>query len=166
MSVSDAFFHRVKAAQRDMIRLAGGIERAAEIANISKSHMGRMNNPSDGELMTLSVVVALENDIGQPLVTSVLAEANGRRLTDPEADRKAEANVLTGHAELLRHSAEAAHSMALAIADGHVSPAEASTVDRSLSQLQQATNDLRGMLAGIKARGGDKAALRVVGDSD
>lgn len=166
MSFSEAWFHRVKAAQRDLIKLAGGIERAAEVTSISKSHIGRMNNPADGELMPLAAVVMLEADCGQPLVTAVLAETNGRRLTDPEAERAADVSVLSMHAELMRQSAELANGMAIAIADGRVTPAEAQSVDRICSSLQAATSELRAALAAIKAKGGASAALRVVGEGD
>jgi len=162
MSVSEAWFHRVKAAQRDLIKLAGGIERAADITSISKSHIGRMNNPADGELMPVSVIVALEADTGHPLVTAVMAETNGRRLTDPEADRAADVSVLSAHAELMRQMAELANGMAVAIADGRVTPSEAQTVDRVCSSLQMATSELRASLASIKAKGGALAGLRVV----
>lgn len=166
MSFSEAWFHRVKAAQRDLIKRNGGIERAAEITSISKSHMGRMNNPADGELLPLAAVVMLEADCGQPLVTAVLAETNGRRLTDPEAERAADVSVLSMHAELMRQSAELANGMAIAIADGRVTPAEAQSVDRICSSLQAATSELRAALAAIKAKGGAAAALRVVGDGE
>lgn len=166
MSFSEAWFHRVKAAQRDLIKLAGGIERAAEVTSISKSHIGRMNNPADGELMPLAAVVMLEADCGQPLVTAVLAETNGRRLTDPEAERAADVSVLSMHAELMRQSAELANGMAIAIADGRVTPAEAQSVDRICSSLQAATSELRAALAAIKAKGGASASLRVVGEGD
>ena len=166
MSFSEAWFHRVKAAQRDLIKLAGGIERAAEVTSISKSHIGRMNNPADGELMPLAAVVMLESDCGQPLVTAVLAETNGRRLTDPEAERAADVSVLSMHAELMRQSAELANGMAIAIADGRVTPAEAQSVDRICSSLQAATSELRAALAAIKAKGGASASLRVVGGED
>lgn len=164
MSVSEAWFHRIKAAQRDLIKLNGGIERAAEITSISKSQIGRMNNPGDVELMSLAAVIALEADCGQPLVTAVLAETNGRRLTDPEAERAADVCVMASHAEMMRQSAEVAHALAVAIADGQVTAAEAHTVDRALSSLQHATSDLRAALANIKARGGEKTGLRIVGE--
>ena len=166
MSVSEAWFHRVKAAQRDLIKLAGSIERAAEITSISKSHIGRMNNPLDPELMPLSAVVALEADTGQLLVTAVMAEANGRRLTDPEADRVADVSIMARHAELMRQVAELANGMALAIADGRVTPSEAQKVDRIAADLQQATAELRTAFAGIKAVGGTAAALRIVGEGE
>ncbi len=44
-----------------------------------------MNNATDPELMPLHAVYALECECGVPVVTSAMAELNGRRLTDPDA---------------------------------------------------------------------------------
>ncbi|MFT2213101.1 hypothetical protein ACLJYM_14555 [Rhizobium giardinii] len=164
--MSDAFLFRVKAAQRDLIERCGGIERAVEITGFSKSQVGRWNNPNDPDLMPVGAIRTLEADCGRALVTAVMAEANGRRLTDPEVERQADVSIMIAHAELMRHSAELAHSMAQAISDGHVTPTEAGQVDRVASMMEKAASDLRASLAVIKARGGEKAALRVVGDAE
>lgn len=162
--MSDAFLYRVKAAQRDLIERCGGIERAVSITGFSKSHVGRWNNPNDPDLMPIGAVRALEQDCGQPLITAVMAEASGRRLTDPEAERQSEVNVLTKHAEVMRLSGELANSVAVAISDGHFSPTEAASVDRVAASLEKATSDLRAMAAVVKAQGGMSAALRIVRD--
>ena len=160
----DAFLFRVKAAQRDLIERCGGIGRAEAITGFSKSQVGRWNNPNDPDLMPLGAVKALEGDCKYLLVTAVMAEANGCRLTDPEAERRAEATVFSTHAEVMRQAAEVAHSVSLAIADGEVTPAEAAVVDRALSQVERATSEMRAACAIIKARGGEKAGLRIVGE--
>lgn len=163
--MSDAFLFRVKAAQRDLIERCGGIERAVDITGFSKSQVGRWNNPNDPDLMPVGAIRAMEADCGKALVTSVMAEANGRRLTDPEVERRADVSIMLAHAELMRQSAELSHTMAQAIADGHVSPSEAGQVDRVASMMEKAASDLRAALAVIKARGGERAELRVVGDA-
>lgn len=158
----DAFLYRVKAAQRDLINRSGGIMRVVEMTGYSKSEVGRWNNPSDPDLMPVGAIAAMERDCGVALVTAVLAETNGRRLSDPEEARQADVSVLTTHAEVMRLSAEVANSIAVAIADGHVTPSEATTIDRVASGLERAASDLRASLAVIKARGGTKAELKVV----
>ncbi|MFC3071511.1 hypothetical protein [Shinella pollutisoli] len=162
--MSDPFLYRVKAAQRDLIERCGGILRVETISGYSKSQVGRWNNPSDPDLMPVGAVRVLEADCGVALVTSVLAEANGRRLTDPETERAADVCVMLSHAELMRQAAELANGMAIAISDGQVTPTEAQTVDRLAAGLERAASDLRAALATIKARGGVPAGLRVVGD--
>lgn len=164
--MSDAFLYRMKASQRDLIERCGGIIRVEQITGFSKSQVGRWNNPNDPDLMPVGAIRALEADCGAALVTSVLAEANGRRLSDPEAERAADVSVLLTHAELMRNSAELANGMALAIADGQVTPAEAQTIDRLASNLELAASNMRSALAAIKARGGEKASLRIVGEGE
>jgi len=162
--MSDPFLYRVKAAQRDLIERCGGILRVETISGFSKSQVGRWNNPSDPDLMPLGAIRALEADCRVALVTAVLAEVNGRRLTDPEEERAQDVCVMLSHAELMRQAAELANGMALAISDGQVTPTEAQNIDRLAAGLERSASSLRASLAAIKARGGAAAALRIVGD--
>ena len=151
---TDAWFHRMKAAQRDLIKLAGTIERAAEITSFGKSTVGRWNNAGDSELMPPQAVYALEAECGVPVFTAAMAALQGRRLTDADEDAKKAGDVLQRYAEAARQSAELMSQAALAFADGKVSPAEATAIDRAAHQLQGAVEALRGALAGTKAAGG------------
>lgn len=162
--MSDAILYRLKAAQRDMIERCGGILRCETLTGFSKSQVGRWNNPNDPDLMPLGAIVVLEADCLQPLVTSVLVENLGRRISDPDADRQQEVSMLTVHAEVMRQGAELAHTLAQAIADGRVTPSEAHTLDRPAAAMQDSLSKLRMSLASIKARGGEAASLRIVGE--
>ena len=164
MSMNDGWTFRMKAAQRDLIAACGGIKSVEESFNYGKSTVGRWNDGGDPTMMPIPAVRALEADCGIPFVTSVLAEVTGRRLTDPDTERAAEVCVMQTHARVMHQMAELATGMAVAIADGQVTPMEATSVDRVAADIQTAMNDLRSALASIKARGGVKAGLRVVGD--
>ncbi|CDZ43073.1 Hypothetical protein NGAL_HAMBI1146_58460 [Neorhizobium galegae bv. officinalis] len=164
MSANEAWIFRLKAAQRDLIEACGGVERAGNKTGYGKSTVGRWFDGADPTTMPLAAVRTLEIDCNQPIVTAVMAEATGRRLTDPDLERAAEVSVMQSHAEVMRQMAELANGMAMAIADGKVTPAEATRVDRIASDIQSATNDLRSAFASIKAKGGIAAALRIVGD--
>ncbi|MDQ0456025.1 hypothetical protein [Rhizobium paknamense] len=159
---TDAWFHRIKAAQRDLIRLVGGIERAALISSVSKSHIGRMNNATDPELMPISVVFALESECGVPLVTSALAELNGRRLSDPGAEQAADRNVLTSYTAVVQRAADLTSGGAVAIADMVVTPVEARKMDRDAAEVELAVSELRKALAVVIERGGEKLGPRLV----
>jgi len=156
--LKNAWFYRVKAAQRDLINLSGGIERVAEITSISKSHVGRWNNAQDTDLMPINAVLMLEQHCGVALITSVMAELNGRRLSDETEHGQRNADVLSAYAETVRHAGEVMSAGALALADGTVTPAEALNVDRAVSVLERGLSDLRRTLAHVRA--GD---LKVVG---
>lgn len=147
-----AWFYRLKAAQRDLVKRCGGVERAAEIASVSKSQMGRCNNDGDPDLMTIPVVLALQADCGLPLVTAAMAELQGRRLTDPAAGADGgNAAVQMLHAEAIVQAGELVSAGALAFADGRLTPAEAVSIDRAAARLDAAISDLRKALAAARA---------------
>jgi len=162
--MSEAWFHRIKAAQRDLIKLCGGLDRCVEISSISRSHLGRMQNPADPEIMPISAVLALEADCGQALITSVMAGINGRRLTDPEDEQAVSACVLSTYADYRREDAELGVEVALSMADGDFTPSEITRADRKAAKVQEKLTDFRAALASGKAIGGAKAKLRVVGE--
>lgn len=153
MDITPAWFHRLKAAQRDLIRLCGGIERSSDITSMSKSHVGRWNNPTDVEIMSAPAALMLEADCGQPLFTAVMAGLNGRRLTDPDTDAARAGDLLSSHAEVVRTFAELMTQSAQSLADGNVSPSEAAAWDRALSQLEQAVAAGRKATASARATG-------------
>jgi hypothetical protein len=152
-NLNDAWFYRLKAAQRDLIKLAGGIERAAEITSMSKSQVGRWNNAGDAELISLPAALLLEAECGQAPVTAVMARMNGRRLSDPDAEARAEACVWQSHAETARKAAELLARGALAMADGKVTAAEAVEIDGAARDLINAAGELRKATAGVRAAG-------------
>lgn len=162
--MSDAIHFRLKAAQRDLISRCGGIARCVELTSFSQSQVGRWNNPNDPELMPLGAIVVLEGDCRFPLITAVLADNSGRRLTDPDAEVRQEISVLISHSDVMRQSAEISHALAMAIADGKVTPSEAHTLDRPAAAMESSLSTFRMSLAAIKARGGEQASLRVVGE--
>lgn len=156
-TISDAWFYRLKSAQRDLIKQCGGIERSADISSFGKSTVGRWNNGGDPELMPVTAVLLLEAECGTPLVTTVMAELNGRRLADPDEFGRGTGNILARYAEAVRQSGELMAVGAQAFADGKVTPAEATQLDRVASDVERALSEFRQLLAGARADG-----LRVV----
>ncbi|AZN72276.1 hypothetical protein D5400_14205 [Georhizobium profundi] len=156
---SDAWFHRLKAAQRDLIKRCGGIDRASEVTSVSRSQVGRWNNAGDPDLVTIPALLMLEAECGQPLITSVLAGIGGRRLADPdELDAGgASSCALSAHAETISRAGELMQVGARALADGKLTPAEATEMDRAAASMENSVADLRTVLSRAKV-------LRVVGD--
>lgn len=153
--ISDAWFHRIKAAQRDLIARAGGIERASEITSVSKSNIGRWNNPKDPDLMSLPAVLALEADCGVALVTGVMADLNGRRLMEPEGEGGGAASVFTRHAETVRQAGELMAAGAAAFADGRLTTTELQLLDRVASNLEISLSEFRKAIGTGKGAGGE-----------
>lgn len=157
--ISDIWFHRVKSSTRDLVKLCGGVIRAGEIADVSKSEVSRWQSATSDDIISLPAALALETECGVPLVTTAMAELNGRRLSDP---RESEVNtcLLGAYTDVASGLSEYLKAMSGALADGKLTPAEAEVVDRSLVGCEAAIAQLRLVLARIKAEGG--ATLRVV----
>lgn len=160
--MTDVFLARIKAAQRDLIEACGTYRRIEERFSYSKSVVQRWADAKHPDLMPIDAIRRLEEDCGIPFVTSVLAEVTGRRLTDPEQERAAAVCVMQSHADLVREFAELAGKMALAFADGHMTPAEATVADRAAAAMEESARQLRNALAVVKAAGGVKAGLKLV----
>lgn len=159
----NALRYSIFAAQRDLIERCGGYKRVMEMTGKSKSEVNRWQGGVDQDFMPPLAIARLERDCGQRLVTAVHANFHGCSLTDPQEQRRAEVSLMTAFADKMRHSAEVAQAMAAAIADGHVTYSEAVMVDRKLAGEERTLSDMRASLAVIKARGGDKAELKIVG---
>lgn len=157
--ISDVWFHRVKSATRDLVRLCGGVVRAGEVAGVSKSEVSRWQSAADNDVISLPAALALEAECGMPLVTSAMAEVQGRRVSDP---REAEVTgcLIGAYTGVLSGNAELQQAMAHALADGTVTPAEADVIGRNIGGLEGALVQLKQALAGVKADGA--VSLRVV----
>jgi hypothetical protein len=159
-AISDAWFHRVKAATRDLVKACGGVERAGELANVSKSEVSRWQSAGGEDVISLPAALALEAECGMPFVTAAMADLHGRRLSDPEGGEVSAAAVFARHAETVRAAAEVVAAGAIAQADGKLSPSEAEVLDRAYSELERALastrRDIAGAKAGLKIVGGGK----------
>jgi len=149
--ISDEWFHRVKAATRDLIKVCGGVVRAGEIACASKSEVSRWQSVGDEGIIPITAMLALERDCGEPFVTRVLADLNGRRISGPDEAPETSSSVMSDHAEVVRAAAEMMMTGAKALADGKVTPAEAEMFDRAVSELECAVAPLRRTLAALKS---------------
>lgn len=149
--LSDAWFHRIKSATRDLVKACGTLERCEKICATSDSHISRWQKSTHPDIINVSAALALEADCGIPYVTKVMAELNGRRLSDLEADGYVPlATVHAEHAESMRAASEALATMASALADGKITPAEAEAADRAYAELATAVSRFRMSLAKLK----------------
>lgn len=148
--ISDAWFHRIKSATRDLTERCGGVERSAAIANVSKSEVGRWRVPTEPTIITLPAALALEAECGVPLVTAAMAALQGRRVVG-EDEAGGDASAIIGrHAEMMRSMAEVVSTAASAFADGRVTPAEADLLDRAAAELHRKLDAWRNDIAAAK----------------
>jgi hypothetical protein len=145
----------LKAAQRDLIAAAGGIERAAAVCSYGKSTVGRWANGESPELMPLEAMFALEEETGRHDLSAAIAAARGKRFAETETVA-ANGCVMSAHAEAVVRMGELMTEGALAFADGQITPSESSQIDRALAKVNDAVSEYRKILAGGRAAGGMK----------
>lgn len=150
-AITDAWFHRLKAATRDLVKHCGGVVRAGEIAHVSKSEISRLQSATDPDIISIPQALSLEADCGLPLVTTVMADLHGRRLSDPVAEGREAASVFGRAATAVRAAGEMMAGIAVAQADGEMTAAEAETLDRLAGDVERALGDFRQGVAEIKA---------------
>lgn len=147
--IPDAWFHRVKAATRDLVTRCGGVVRSGELVNLSKTEVSRWQT-DDKVIVPLAAVLVLEADCGAPIVTKVMAELNGRRVSDGDASEGDASEIVRRHAEMIRAVAEVMATAATAFSDGRVTPTEAELLDRAAGELARALDTWRGDIAAAK----------------
>lgn len=150
MNKRDTWSNRMKAAQRDLIKACGGIERSAEVANVSAAQIGRCNNAETDDLLSARAKAKLEADCGYPWVTRTELQLLGFEMHENAAgggDRTSDVHSTTS-----RVVAEAADVMRVyseALADGKITPADIAKLQKELGELSHAVEDAR--LAGAAA---------------
>lgn len=156
MSERDAWFYRMKAAQRELIGRCGGIEPAARIGEVSVAQMGRLNNVGADDLMSARVKARLEMHVGEPIVSRVEVEALGWTAAlpgEPSAFAADCPHVAT--ARVLSEAGDVARAYAEACRDGRFSPADAEMCERELVELARAVELARLSGAALRGRGND-----------
>ena len=148
---------RFRGAQRDLIDACGGVERVAELSSFSKSVVGRWRGPTDRDEMPYRVALMLEDDCGRPILTRLMAQFNGRKLSNAEAGDGAAINTLSAQvADLVEHAGKLVVETVRAKADGIVTPSEADQLRALNATVARLTDEIAGALASVKAEGGLK----------
>ncbi|MBD8556880.1 hypothetical protein IFT84_20430 [Rhizobium sp. CFBP 8762] len=166
-AMTDAWFHQLKAANRQLIKKNGGIEPSAELTSLSKSQIGRCNSSNDTELLPIPAVLRLEMECEDPVVTRVMAALNGCKLTDPKAIVGEGACLLRESMELSTRQNAYQMNASIAFADLNVSPNEGRKCMSDLDRVIEQATALKREYATIVAKGGvDAPALRIVGEAE
>lgn len=147
--IDDGWFIAIKQATRDLIKACGNIVTAGEIAHASKSEVSRWQSATDPDIIPLAAVLALEAETGKPLVTATMARLHGRRL-DGEQVCSASA-IAAGHAQMMQQGARLMQDMAMALADGQITPAEAASLRRVGGDVMRAVGDLCTQLESVQS---------------
>ncbi len=141
-TLTNAWFYRLKAANRLLIKKNGGIEACAELTSLSKSQIGRCNSDSDTELLPVPAVMRLEAECGDFAVTRAQAELHGCKISDPRMFESDGQCLMRENAELAKRTAEYQGNAALALSDLKVTKAESAQAIRDLQAIVDKASDL------------------------
>jgi hypothetical protein len=150
--ISDQDLQRIKAATRDLVRGCGGLDRAAEIALLSRSELSRCQSPTAPSIISIPAAVALEAECGVPYVTQAMAAIQGRTLSGPDGDDGHEAvDPVCAFAQTVDGFGKVMSAWGQAHWDDVVTPTEAERMDRLVGEMQGHLDRLRDYLASKKA---------------
>lgn len=143
-------FYRLKAAFRDLVEKAGGLERAATRTGYGKSSLQRWASPEHPDFMPLTAALMLESDTGCLLVTGALAALHGHVLVNQQAVGETDTQpqkLFEQWVGLVKAFTDMAGGMSAVMADGEVTVAEARVIDEKAAALQHQIENMRKHLA-------------------
>ncbi|MCM5689156.1 hypothetical protein M8037_10135 [Sinorhizobium meliloti] len=161
-TLTNAWFHRLKAATRMLIKLNGGIEACAELTSLSKSQIGRCNSDKDPDLLPIPSVIRLEAECGNPVVTRAMAELHGCQLVNPDEQGHDDRCLMRDNAEMQQRNSEFQSGLYSAAGDNVITPNEAMRSLRDLQSLKQKISDVETGLTDVIAKGGQRGDLKLV----
>lgn len=165
-TMTNAWFHRMKAANRQLIKSNGGIEACAEMISMSSTQIGRCHSDKDPDLLPIHVVIQLEAECGTLYVTQAMAELQGCALSDPREKPVDGRCLMRDNAELQQVNSEYQARLYGRTADNVFTPSEALATLRDLQPLKTKISDLETNLTEIIAKGGLKTDLKLVHGRD
>lgn len=137
-----ADYLKLKSASRRVVTAAGGQQSAACITRVVQQNMSRYGGPNEPQFMPVDVVADLETDIGDPIITRVLADLAGYSLV-----KKREGNnqkpFIQHLSEVTREQSDVVSALADALKDGEVSPDEAQDILKEIEEAEQKLASLK-----------------------
>ncbi|HWJ71911.1 MAG TPA: hypothetical protein VNX29_01980 [Kaistia sp.] len=151
---------RIKAATRDLVAACGGVERAADIVDMSKSEVSRWQSASSmSSIIPVDAILALEAECSLAPVTAAMAAINGRALAEgAEPGLPVRATLIARQAASMAAEAKVAQVFAEIHEDGVTTPAELERLQRALGDKQITDHEYQNTIASARAE-----SLRVVG---
>lgn len=150
-----SIYEALKAATRDLVAAAGGCTRAAKVSRVEAAAFSRYGQWGDPRCIPVDVVADLEQDVGEPILTRILADAAGYVLV-PKA-QVAERAALPQHmADVAGAAGAAIADLAQALADGVVDAREAAALKATFAKAQTELAEAEAVLADV-AQGGSAA---------
>ena len=148
-------YDRIRASTRTLVDRAGGpVFAAREIVRVDAARLSRYGAPHETCFIPVDVVADLEAEVGEPIVTRVLADLCGFVLI-PKPGAKGDPDWLRCASAVIRECAEVSGAIGAALAeDGTISEQEAAQIARQAHKAME-------QLAAV-----EQAALRLMGSTE
>lgn len=141
-----SIYETLKAATRDLVAAAGGCTRAAKVSRVQEAAFSRYGQWGDPRCIPVDVVLDLEQDVGDPIITRILADHAGYVLV-PKA-QVAGTDAMPQHlADVARTTGAALTGLADALTDGRVDDREAAALKPVFAQAQTELAEAEAALA-------------------
>ncbi|WP_284537412.1 phage regulatory CII family protein [Pleomorphomonas sp. T1.2MG-36] len=137
----------IKSALKRQIAALGGLEAAAELTGISKSHIQRLADINARDRVTLADAAKIDEIAGDPVILRVVAAALGYRLDALATDERG-TNLRRDANTLIIKTAELGSAVSEALEDGIISDNEVVLLTKMLIDLQARNSELLKALQG------------------
>lgn len=151
------WFPAIKGSTRDLIAAAGGIDRVTLFLGCGRTVVGNWNNWHMADLMPQWAMIALEADLGRPVLSAAYARLTGATVHDPVINCDRAKTLVVEMAVLTHEFSECLTSHSDASADGEYTIPE-------LRDLREKLVDLDNQVAASIRTVDRKIAARSVGE--
>jgi len=135
-------YARLKAATRDLVKMAGGPNRASTVTRVVPSKLTEYGSPHLSTHMPLDVIADLEADVGEPVVTSVLADLMGFVLVPKAATKQPDQTIAASMGEVAKDVGDVLCKLGAALSDGSVTVEEALKILPSVREAETELSEL------------------------
>lgn len=139
---------RIKAGTRDLVRAAGGLERAGAIAGYSKTQMHRFASIGSSDVISLAGAMALEAEIGTMPITDAMRSMH---VTMAAGESGRSVCFVETVAEAFRSTSAVSARACEAMADGTITIHEAQGIDEAASHAIAQLDAMRSKAARVLA---------------
>lgn len=137
---------RIKARTEQLIKLAGGPGVFQHVAGVPTDMLSKYGSRSEPNIINAAVIVALDRQLGAPLMLGELAAMLGYKLVPIDEGGDGDEVTLSDVTDLQRADGDVAVALMEALEDGVIDIAERrqgrATIARQMSKLQQVDRKL------------------------
>ena len=138
----------IKAAFRELVKLAGGQEYVARLTGMPQSKISEAGSVNhEDRAPRVDHVAALEAETGRPLITKLLADFAGLELAPAGSFKIGDPHL---HLAIIKESGDVTAAISQALADGQISPSEARSLKRQADEAIDALQSFVAQMNGIK----------------